>query len=358
MSPDVEHGLAVTTALASVDIAVQAIIRQKLRVSLRASDPREQNLDAFDVLGEVRLKLLKRLSQGEASATAIAEFRAYATTVAYHCCADYLRAKYPQRTSLKNCLRRLLDKADGYAAWTAASGEVMCGFAGWQNGKVHADTAALAKLRQDPGAIPEQALPKVSAQNLSALEWLRLLDAVFKEAAGPVSLDDLIAIVAPLAGVEDVADLFEDEAHGDDGIALDRLPAPGMDPHAALLCVERLKLFWGAVLQLLPWHRAAYLLNLRDGDLDALPYYGIVSIEGIAAALELTPLQLGALEQALGIAGADRPGDTGLRFATCWKHLPLDDKTIAETLGVTRAQVIAYRNKAKERLARNLKALL
>ena len=55
--------------------------------------------------------------------------------MAYHCCADYLRAKYPQRTSLKNCLRRLLDKMDGYAVWTAADGELMCGFAGWKAGR-------------------------------------------------------------------------------------------------------------------------------------------------------------------------------------------------------------------------------
>src|SRR5271156_2107471 len=94
---------ATATLLEEVDPVIRGAIRRKLRVTLRASDSREQNMDGLDLLGEVQLKLLAKLRQG--GEVEIKEFKAYAATVAYHCCADYLRAKYPQRTSLKNCLR-------------------------------------------------------------------------------------------------------------------------------------------------------------------------------------------------------------------------------------------------------------
>lgn len=46
---------------------------------------------------------------------------------------------------------------------------------------------------------------------------------------------------------------------------------------------------------------------------------------------------------------------SGRRFLFYWKYLPLEDNVIAVVLEVTRAQVIGYRNKAKERLKRMLK---
>jgi DNA-directed RNA polymerase specialized sigma24 family protein len=345
--------------LEDADPVIRGAIRRKLRVTLRPSDYREQNLDALDLLGDVRVKLLHKLGQfAEIDRAGIAEFRSYAATVAYHCCADYLRAKYPQRTSLKNCLRRLLDKADGYAAWTSRNGDVLCGFAGWQGGGAAATAEQVARLRTSPERLLEHVIPRASAQNISATDWLRLLEAVFDQAGGAIAIDDLITIVAPLTGVEDVADLYEQQEQEEDGgSALDRVASRSPDPYAARLCVERLKLFWGAVLQLLPWHRAAFLLNLRDGDLDALPYYGVVSIEGIGEAIELTEEQMRILERKLRLRPAPaEPGvKLGQRFAGCWQYLPLDDNTIAALLGVTRPQVIGYRNKAKERLARSLK---
>ncbi len=43
------------------------------------------------------------------------------------------------------------------------------------------------------------------------------------------------------------------------------------------------------------------MLNLRDGDLDALPYYGVASIETIGEAMELKDKQLSTLE--IGVGG-------------------------------------------------------
>jgi DNA-directed RNA polymerase specialized sigma24 family protein len=354
-----------TTLLEEADPVIRAAIRRKLHVTLRSNDSREQNMDGLDLLGEVQVKLLTKLrgqgGEGGVGEGGIKEFKAYAATVAYHCCADYLRAKYPQRTSLKNCLRRLMDKMDGYAVWTSADGELMCGFAGWKSGRAAAAGEKIRELQQNPAALPEEAMPPVAAEGLSGKEWLRLLEAVFDFAEGPVAMDDLLAIVAPMTGVEDVPEY--DDAGGDEedggGSAVEKVAARGADPYSERLTVEKLKLFWGAVLQLLPWHRAALLLNMRDGDLDALPYYGVVSIEGIGEAIELKEKQLTRLEQEVGVGpGSGSSKKAGQRFAACWKYLPLEDTVIGLVLEVTRAQVIGYRNKARERLARTLKGVM
>src|ERR1700722_4499024 len=147
-----------TTLLEEADPVIRAAIRRKLHVTLRANDSREQNMDGLDLLGEVQVKLLTKLrgqggedevGGGGIKESGIKEFKAYAATVAYHCCADYLRAKYPQRTSLKNCLRRLMDKMDGYAVWTSADGELMCGFAGWKSGRAAAAKEKVRELQQN-----------------------------------------------------------------------------------------------------------------------------------------------------------------------------------------------------------------
>ena len=129
------------------------------------------------------------------------------------------------------------------------------------------------------------------------------------------------------------------------------------------LATERLRLLWAAIQQLLPWHRAAYLLNLRDGELDALPYYGVATVEQIGEALALTPEQYAALSDALSLDEEARSqvsilSGSGQKFTAYWKYLPLEDNLIAGVLNATRPQVIAYRNKAIERLRRQLRSVL
>ncbi|MEO8033833.1 MAG: hypothetical protein ABI837_05330, partial [Acidobacteriota bacterium] len=97
-----------------------------------------------------------------------------------------------------------------------------------------------------------------------------------------------------------------------------------------------LRALWSEILQLRPPHRAALLLNLRDGDgVNAVPHFlllGIARFDEIAAAVSIAPEQ----------------------FAEIWNLLPLKDLKIAEILGVTRQQVINFRKTARERLARRM----
>jgi len=189
--------------------------------------------------------------------------------------------------------------------------------------------------------------------------WRGLLEGVFQYVEGPVPLDDLIAIVAPVVGMEDVADLDDADDSEEEGNEFRHLSSRDPSPYSNWLTAERLKLFWAAVLRLLVWHRCAFLLNHRDGDLEALPLYGVATLEQIGDALEFTESHFNRLSTELAVAeGATASSGSGRRFVLFWKYLPLEDNVIAVVLEVTRAQVISYRNKAKERLKRMLKGEL
>ena len=177
-------------------------------LTLRTNDFREQNLDGLDVLQDIRLSFIRKLSgedPGKAKILRCRNLRRTHCTVAYRTCSDYLRARYPLRTSLKNSLRRILDKANEFAAWEAASGEWMCGYPGWRSPSFKTDAARVMDLRIDPGLLPREAMPRGPAdEDMNWTAWKALLDGVFRYVGGPLALDDLIAIVAPLVGMEDV----------------------------------------------------------------------------------------------------------------------------------------------------------
>jgi hypothetical protein len=337
---------AITTALLAVDQVICRIVRAKLRASLSANDGREQNLDAIDVLGDVRLKLVRRVSEDPDSATSIANLTSYAATTAYHACSDYLRAKYPARTRIRNAVRRTIEKTQGLAAWQATSGpqtgDWICGYAGWRH---HAlpplDGAPWIDSLTPPG--------RVDTDNAAGIAQLcrHVLDA----SNAPVTLDDLVSWMVRVSGGRDLERRLENTGDEEAGSILDRTAAKEVSSEAQWMAIERMRLLWDAIRQLLPWHRAAYLLNLREGELDAFPYYGVASIEDIRVALELQPDQARRLSTILGI---DTHLPTDQQFAACWRHLPVEDQMLAQVLGVERSQVIAYRNKGVERLRRML----
>lgn len=157
--------------------------------------------------------------------------------------------------------------------------------------------------------------------------------------------------------MEDVPDAGEGD-DSDEEPELDRLRSHDPTPYSAWLTCERLKLYWSAVLKLLVWHRVAYLMNLRDGDLETLPLYGVATLEQIGESLELTAQHYDLLARELSVEEPSPPVRGTGRFLLFWSYLPIEDNVIALLLATTRAQVIGYRNKAKERLRRMLRSEL
>jgi hypothetical protein len=345
-------------SLKEVDSTIQSAVRHKLRVTLRASDFREQNQKGLDVLQEIRLKLVRRLSEDDANGSPIQDLNNYARTVAYRECANFLRAEYPLRTSLKNSLQRILENCDEFSCWEGPFGELTCGYPGWRNQSYATDARRVAELRTEPYSLPAEAIPARSAESMRMPEWRTLIGAVFQYVDGPVALDDLIAIVAPVVGMEDVPNADDGRDDDEETPELENVHSTAPSPYSTWLTTERLKIYWSAILKLLTWHRVAYLLNVRDGDLEALPLYGVATLEQIGDALEFGAQHFMSLARELSVQEPRGQAKGGRRFLFFWKHLPLEDNIIAVVLEVTRAQVISFRNKARERLKRMLKDAL
>ena len=313
---------------------IKGIIGSKLRAGA-GENPSWQ--EAADLYGDVVVQLLARLRAfiSDPDEHFIGDFRGYVAVTAYNACHLHLRKKYPARWRLKNRLRYTLSRAEEFALWEGEGGDWLCGLSAWRGRKKSSAGAAqrLRRLADDPGAL-QKAGPAADARRAELPELLR---AVFGHVGGPVSLEELLGVVADLQGVRDTVvtvDISEDESFG-----ASREQAEAATGFATE--VERrsyLRRLWEEIIQLPALQRAALLLNLRDaqeGVIALLPLAGVASIRQIAEAVRV-------------------PAE---EFAALWNRLPLDDAAIAELLGVTRQQVINLRKSARARLARRMKLL-
>lgn len=354
-----DDGEPAEVLLTGVEAIIHSIVRSKLHVTLIRSDLREENIEGQDLLSEIRLRLLRKLnSQQERFSACIADFKAYAAKVAFNACADYLRSRYPERTRVKRCLRRLMERSPGFEVWRSSEGELLCGLAAW-----HYPNSFQSPRRRTldamgiVGHLPSS--PK-SGTTLSAQQWRKLVSGILGSLGEPCSLEELTAVASDLLGVKDHLQRQDlpSEERVEQNLRLER-----HSQFSLHLTRERLSLLWNAIGELLPWHRTAYLLNMTDGEIDVFPYYGVASVAQIGAALALSQDQYDLLFRRLGLGfnPAQNRGDAATpgaqAFAMVWNHLPIRDNLVAELLGVTRSQVIGYRSKAVQRLKRHMRNL-
>ena len=306
---------------------IKGVIRFKLRLS---SYHATQRAESDDIYQEVILQLLallqkfRKLPDGHP----ITDLRGMAAIIAHRTCARWLRRQFPERHALKNRLHYLVSRQRGFALWQNLEGELVAGFATWQEEKRRTQRAA------DLNAVlTKLSLPKSSkAQDLADT-----VAAIFNHAGGPIAFDELVTAVASLAGVSDQP--LESIAEDEDAVAS---VADTAEPDPAWRIEKRMFLqrLWEELQQLPRNQRAALLLNLKDtsgfGCITLFPATGIATLRELANALEMSAETL----------------------AEWWNELPIEDAKIAELLGVTRQQVINARKSGRERLARRLKGFI
>lgn len=312
---------------------IRQIIGMKLRRYGGADAHGYDGQEADDLCNDVIAEMLFRLRQCKESPAEhpIANFHSYTAVATYHACSEYLRAKYPQRHSLKSKVRHALRNRDGLSQWKTESGELVGGFAAWQfRAKEPARGDRYRKMLEDPAGFSRAAL---KAQDPVRMRLDELLAAVFDWVGEPVELDDLMSVLASLRGVRDGQEQLghteEEEGNWEERLIDDRVKFA--DEVTLRLYLQHV---WELICQLPVRQRMALLLNLKDENGDCLtmqfPILRIASIRQIAGVLELTPDQ----------------------FAELWHDLPLEDARIAALLGIERQQVINLRKSARERLAR------
>ncbi|HET8782720.1 MAG TPA: hypothetical protein VFM63_09890 [Pyrinomonadaceae bacterium] len=315
-----------------ISVHAEPVIKGVIRFKLRLSSYRAtQRAESDDIYQEVLLQLLAQLQKFRKlpEGHPIADLRGMAAVIAHRTCARWMRRQFPERHALKNRLHYLVTRQRGFALWQNAEGQLVAGFAAWQDQK-KTDSRRSLDLETLPPHIrpPKGAKPQELAGTIAA---------VFNHVGHPIEFDELVTAMAQLLGVSDQP--IESLAEDDDAVA----SVPDVaEPDPAWRIEKRMFLqrLWEELEQLPRNQRAALLLNLKEssgfGCITLFPATGIATLRQLAAALEMTAES----------------------FAELWNDLPLEDVKIAEMLGLTRQQVINARKSGRERLTRRLKGFI
>jgi Sigma-70 region 2 len=348
--------------LAQVLPIVRAILRRKSGATLAEDDGRRDNLDAIELYHEVIARVWERLASRD-SVQDVADLKAYAATVTHNAWSDYLRDKYPRRASLKNRLRYFIEHQPKYALWQGVGGESMCGLKKMQLGANDAPSARVIALREGREKVPDLRLPGREFEGFDASAWDALLDPLFRRLGGPITLDDLVAVVSALVGLrEDRHDSFDDdESELDEHIA-----DSGLTPEQIVQIRSSLVRLWAAVVRLKPDHRCAYLLNVPGpgksrAELEVFVIHGVASVRAIGDAVALDDGQYRIAYDEIALDDGDRAESAVARephqhFVVLWNYLPLADALIGRMLGLAQQQVINRRLLAVRELARAMQS--
>jgi len=286
-----------------------------------------------------RLRDLRRPSSAPGDTRLFGELRSFLAAQADDACRGWLRGAFPHRIRLAHRLRYLLARDRRFVLRATPDDEWRCGLAG-RDARLFASGEASGPGRRIQEA-PHGARPVPARLGSDPMALSDRAFDLLTRAGGPVDLEHLVdALEADIAQVEaasgadpedegPVASSSFPEIADDGGEAAEEAAA---DPVAAL------RRLWDEIVALPPLQRAAFLLNLRDGEgrgvIALFPIAGVADLRRIAAVLDMTPE----------------------RLAERWRALPLDDAAIAARLGLTRHQVGLLRRAARERLARRLAA--
>lgn len=307
---------------------IKSVIRFKLRLgSYRAN----QRAETDDIYQDVILQLLAQLQKFRKlpDGHPIGDVRGMAAVIAHRTCSRWLRRLFPARHALKNRLHYLVTRQRGFALWQNTEGQLVTGFAAWQEQK----QLSTARLPSSEALSTHVRPPRSSKPQ----ELADTVAAIFNHVRAPIEFDELVTAVASLLGISDQP--IESLAEHDDSAAsvadvAERDPAWRIEKRMFL---QRL---WEELQQLPRNQRAALLLNLKEssgfGCITLFPATGIATFRQLADALEMS----------------------AENFAELWNDLPLEDTKVAELLGLTRQQVINARKSGRERLTRRLKGFI
>jgi hypothetical protein len=269
----------------------------------------------------------------------------YVSAIVRNRFSDYIRERHPNRHSLANSLRYLLEEKPQYAIWEKDS-EIWCGFSGWKaQGVEPAKPEKAAALTEGRTSLPSGI--RKSRESMKRGDWTKLLDAVFESLEGPVEWDAFVALIASLLGVVDLPPVEPPAT----------MTAPGLNAYERARVRQALARLWPEVAALNARWRAAFLLNPPFGcDIDVFIEHGMTSLREIGGLFSFTDQQFELIWRELQFPEERLARARGLdsydkKFCLVWSYLPIQDAIIGSLIGRTSQQVIALRRLARERLA-------
>jgi hypothetical protein len=305
---DAEESLATLVVVHAQPVARRVIARR-----LHGAPPDQLDDVCNDALASL-IARLRALRREPPENSPISDFAAYAAGVTANAVNQHLATRYPERNRLRRRLRMVCVSEGRLRMWESSNGNWLCGLPG------HAgdDRARAADLEACKSELARVRLPR---------ELADLVVLILKQTGQPVELNELTQLCASVTGAIDQqqdVDRLEDTLPDTAALASYRTEMGGW-----------VRQLWAEISALPDRQRFALLLNLR-------------SAQGTAIEL-IEDLGVATFRQLADVLGMTKEG-----LAEIWNRLPLDDKEIAEKLGVERQQVINLRSAARQRLQRRM----
>ncbi|MDQ3687245.1 MAG: sigma-70 family RNA polymerase sigma factor [Acidobacteriota bacterium] len=314
---------------------IRHTLRQRLGFFVNHAGTNPNNPEAEDLYHDVITRLIAKLHELRTNSgkDTISNFRQYVASVAANACHDYLRAKSPARSRLKNNLRDLLDHHSDFSLWKDDVNEYLCGFAAWRNRELsQAASKNLRRLQEMPGEFKIEVLQR---QDVRRVPLMGVVAEIFNRVEGPVKLESLVEILAVLLEVKDhpVESLDSHDTYPDRRFTDSTF---GCETRVELR--EILRQLWEEIRRLPPKQRDAFCLSFADENGDDL-FSLLINAEVVT---------LPRLAEELGL--------THERLLTLWKVLPMGNEALAAELGATRAQINKWRHRALRQLRKMIMA--
>lgn len=315
---------------------VRRTLRQRLGFYVDSRGANPHNPEAEDLYHDVIAKVVERLNglRADQDKHPINSLRQYVTGIAANACADYLRAKSPQRARLKYRIRDVLDRHPDFAVWRTDAGETVCGFSVWRAESIRRGAAhRLNLLEENTEQFKAAKFPRM---DLASVPLTRVVAGVFDWLGGSVEIETLVRLLSDLLEVKDHAAESLDDKEDVTSLAASE---------AVLQCDtyddtrEVMRLMWDEICRLPETQRLTICLSFEDAsgdDLFSLMLDArIVTLQQISEQLDL-PLS---------------------RLVSLWKRAPMDNASVADELNATRQQVYKWRFLALKALRERLIAV-
>jgi len=314
---------------------VRRTLRQRLGFYVNTLGVNPHNQDAEDIYHDIVTKIISKLNKSELAAeqNAIKDFRHYVLRLSANACHDYLRAKTPARSHLKFNLWDLLKRHRDFAVRRDNQNNLLCGFAIWQEQDRDFIFPAnrIIELLEHPEAFKSA---KFAQKDVRQFPLTKIVAELFGWLNHPIELNDLVKVMAVLLEVKDTPHESLDASDYKQSVSV---AVADFYTDSQLETKDLLRQLWDEVRRLPVTQRDTFCLGFADENGDDL--FTLLIAQGLA-----TPEQL-----------AHEFGRESQNLMVLWQHMPMDNETLARTLGVSRRQVNKWRFRALQRLKRVLR---
>jgi RNA polymerase sigma factor (sigma-70 family) len=239
---------------------IRQVLRRRLAFYVSAQGVNGNNQDAEDLYQEAMTRVVQVLHQlHSASGIEIDNFNLYVSRIASNTCTDFLRAKSPARTRLKDGLRHLLKRHKDLVSWEH-DGEILCGFAAWRS-------TGKSAFSDQPWQDLETKLESFkslhfSDEDVRFASVSQIAAELFYWIGGPVEIDVLVRMIAYLLDIQDEQSESLDNPLPTKWDAYFVSSTRADESHVE--ANELLVRLWEAVIQLPAEQRDAFALSFED----------------------------------------------------------------------------------------------